>query len=152
MLKFSYSFFGSSRRARRRSAMLLIALWAMFSLSQAYAACCAPQGGQLHGMPESVALVHSMDAVGDTDHEDSDSLPGDNSQPPSCPVVFDETAVPISAQAAPVAGDDFSRVLVLPAPFVVREDAVPRRTARGGAYLSLPPPDPIYLHLQRFLI
>ena len=152
MSKSSYSFFGFSRRAKRRSAIVLIALWAMFSLSQALAACCGPPGGPLHGMTKSVVVAHSMDAVSDTDRKDSDSLPSDDSLPPSCPVVFDETAVLVSAQAATAAGNDFSQALVPPAPFVAQQAAVPRRTVQGGAYRSLPPPDPLYLRLQRFLI
>ena len=131
--------------------MLFIVLWAMFSFSQAYAACCGPHGGQWHGRGGSAA-AHSMEAIADTDHGKSQELPCGDPDAPSCPTTLEDVTPLVAFHAAPGDSGNFPRVLAPPVRSAAPEPVAHLWFGQEIVCLSLPPPEPIYLRLQRFLI
>ena len=132
--------------------MLFIALWAMFSVSQAFAACCGPHGSQWHDMAGPSAMAHAIDARTYDGQEAADGQPCDTPDTPSCPAAFDEVLPLVSSAVVVADGDNLARVTAPPPRSVVMEPAASRWAGQDGDYLSLAPPDPIYLRLKRFLI
>ncbi len=122
--------------------MLLIALWTMLWVSQAYAACCGPHAGMHH---ESMNPVMEMHAIVQSEHEGRD-----DPQEPPCPQTLDEKLAITSAQPGIV--DDGRLVqpaLLQRAPPMLFE---PPRAGNDLVPDSPGPPDRMYLRLQRFLI
>lgn len=122
--------------------MLLIALWSMLWVSQAYAACCGSHTGMQH---ESMSPAMEMHAIVPSEHEGCN-----DPQEPCCPQMLDALLPIASAQSVIV---DNGRLA---------QPALPQRTLpllfephRAGNDLvpdSPGPPDRMYLRLQRFLI
>ncbi len=132
--------------------MLFIAVWAMFTLSQAFAACCDPRGEQQPGMAGPPAIVHSADARADAGQGDTDAPCCDDPVTLPCPAAFDEI-LPPAASAAVVADEGDPARVPAPAPASIVTDRSARPSiSREVDYPSLAPPDPIYLRLKRFLI
>jgi hypothetical protein len=122
--------------------MLLIALWTMLLVSQAYAACCGSHGGMHHGSMLPVAEIH---AIVQSEHEACN-----DPQEPYCPPIVDEQ-VPI-ASAQPSLVDDgrlAQAALVEHAPPMLFEAP---RAGTDRIPDSPGPPDRVYLRLQRILI
>lgn len=132
--------------------MLLIALWAMFSVSEVMASCCEPHGGRFKRSTESFAFVHATEAAAHADHGQIDEPQQGDSHEPVCPPAVDEAAPPAGSKTA-LSSDDASRGLIASA---VRsnwtETAARPWVERYGIWLSLAPPDRVYLRLQRLLI
>ena len=132
--------------------MLLIAFWAMFSLSQAFAACCGPHGNQRQGTTEFFSAFHPIEAATRGDHGEFDELPCDDPDNASCTVVFEDVALPVLTPAAASNYGSFPQALVLSIQSTASAFAGHAGPGQGSAYLSLAPPAPIYLRFQRFLI
>ena len=131
-----------TRRARRGGAMLLIVVWTMLWVSQAYAACCGPHSGSHH---ESMNAAMEMHAIVRSEH-----VGCNDPQEPCCRQMLDEK-LPI-ANAQPGLVDDgrlAQPVLLQRAPPLLFE--LPR-AGNDRIPDSPDPPDRPYLRLQRFLI
>ena len=133
-----------TRRARRRGAILLIAVWAMFWLSQAYAGCCNPHSGRPHQSMESGAAMHS--------HALAVQLDCGGGHEPACPVMLDEALPLAGAQLGFLDDGSFTQHLAPSS-----EPALPSRAARERAANhrlpdSLGPPGRAYLRFHRLLI
>ncbi len=147
-----YSFFGFSRNAKRNCAMFLIALWAMFSVSEVLASCCDPHGGRFQRSTESFAYLHATAAAEHADHDQADGTQHGDSHVPACPAAVDKPAPPAGSQTA-LSNDDASReLLASPVRSAWPETAARPWVERDGIWLSLAPPDRVYLRLQRLLI
>ena len=147
-----YSFFGFSRSAKRNCAMFLIALLAMFSVSEVLAGCCAPHGGRFQHSTESFAYLHATAAATHADHDQVDGPQQGDSHEPVCPAAMDEPAPPAGSQTA-LFNDAASRELIASAVrFAWPEAAARPWVERDGIWLSLAPPGRVYLRLQRLLI
>lgn len=131
-----------TRRAGRGGAMLLIAVWAMVLVFQAYAACCGPHGGTYH---RSMNPVMQMHAIVQSEHERCN-----DPQEPCCAQMLDEKLAIPSAQ--PGIADDgrlAQPALLQRSPPMLFE---PHHTGDDRVPDSPGPPDRVYLRLQRFLI
>lgn len=122
--------------------MLLIVVWTMLQVSQAYAACCGPHGGTYH---RSMNPVMQMHAIVQSEHERCN-----DPQEPCCAQMLDEKPAIPSAQ--PGIADDgrlAQPALLRQAPLILFE----AHRARNDRVPDLPgQPDRVYLRLQRFLI
>ena len=122
--------------------MLLIGLWTMLWLSQAYAACCGAHGGMDHRpMPPDVemhALVQS-------------ALEGcSDPQEPCCPQVVDEALGLASAQPGIVDDGRLAQPSLLQrSPPMLFE---PHRAGNDRVPDAPGPPQRVYLLLRRLLI
>jgi len=122
--------------------MLLIAVWTMLWVSQAYAACCGPRAGTHH---QSMNPLMEMHAIVQSEHEGCN-----DPQEPCCPQMLDEK-LPI-AGAQPGIVDDgrlAQPALLQRAPLLLFE---PYHTGNDRIPDSPGPPERVYLRLQRFLI
>jgi hypothetical protein len=132
----------SRTRRPKRGATLLIAAWTLLWLSQSWAGCCDPRGGQFHRSPNSAA---AMDAVALSEHSGCNDPQGT-----PCPLVFDEVLPLASAQSAAAGGVDFLQLVSLPSSspmFIVQ-----RRPGYDRIPDSPGPPGDVYLRFQRLLI
>ncbi len=132
-----------TRRARRRAAILLIAVWAMFWLSQAYAACCDPHGRPRQSIESGAAMPS---------HAPAAQVDCNGGHEPTCPVMLDEALPLAGAQFGYLDDGGFPQHLA-PSP----EATLPMRTALervGDRRLpdSPGPPDRAYLRFRRLLI
>ena len=120
--------------------MLLIAVWAMLWVSQAYAACCNPHGGRYHPPASAAMEVHAF-----VQHERCN-----DPQEPPCPQTLDEKLPIAGVQSATVNDGRLAQpALLQPASPMLLE------AHRAGNDRVPDPPDPpdrVYLRLQRFLI
>ena len=129
-------------RARRGGAVLLIALWAMLWVSQAYAACCGPHGGTHH---QSMNPVMEMHAIVQSEQQGCN-----DPQEPCCAQMLDEKLPIASAQPGVVDDGRLAQPTLLQrAPPMLFE---PHRAGNDRIPDSPGPPDRVYLRLQRFLI
>ena len=122
--------------------MLLIVMWSVLWVSQAYAACCGPHGGTNH---QAMNPVMQMQAIVQSEHEGCN-----DPQEPCCPQVLDERRPIAGVQTATV---DESRL----AQPVLQQQALrllfePYRPGTDRTFESPGPPDRVYLRLQRFLV
>jgi hypothetical protein len=138
MFRAKQSFAGT----RRRTAMWLVAAWLVFSVSQAFAACCTSFGGSIHDSTKAVAASLHQDGAATDDCCDTTGQP--------CPMVLD--AVPAVPAADLFVPGQTQHLVDPPVQFVLRLPL--SALAEGPARIPIPhaPPDPIYLRLQRFLI
>ncbi len=119
--------------------MLLIVVWTMLWVSQAYAGCCGPHGGTHH---QSMNPVMEMHAIVQSEHDDP--------QEPCCPQTLDEKLPIASAQPGIVDDGRLAQpTLLQQAPPMLFE---PHHTGNDRMPVSPGPPDRVYLRLQRFLI
>jgi len=122
--------------------MLLVVVWAMLWVSQAYAACCGPHGGMHH---QSMVPVMEMHAIVQSEHEGCI-----DPQEPCCPQTLDGKLQIASAQPGIVYDGR------LPQPALVQPGSpilvLPHRAGNDPLPDSPGPPDRVYLRLQRFLI
>ncbi len=146
------SFFGFSRGAKRICAMLLVALWAMFSVSEVLASCCDPHGGRFKHSTESSAHAHAAAAAAYADHGTVDGPQQGDSHEPACPGAVDEPAPPAGSQTALSNEATSQEWLASPLRSAWPESAARPWIERDRIRLSLAPPEPVYLRLQRFLI
>ena len=129
---------------RRRAAMWLIAAWAVFSVSQALAACCAPSGGLFNASTGSAMSSHMHDAGAQDDCCDTPVQP--------CALMLDE-APPPAPLAAGLLLQDYSPS---PVGLIAQVSLSLPPSAYSDGRMLVPiaqaPPAPIYLRFQRFLI
>ena len=121
--------------------MWLVAAWLVFSVSQAYAACCAPAGGSVHTKIRAAALPQH--------HGEADDCCAP-AEPP-CDMVLDAAPPPASA-ADLFAPGRIPHPEGPPAQFALRLPAAALADAPARVPIAQAPPDPIYLRLQRLLI
>ena len=153
MSRYRYSFFGFNRGAKRNCAMLLVALWAVFSVSEVLAGCCDPHGGRFQRSTESFAHAHAAAAAAaHADHGEVDGPQQGDSREPACPTAADEAAPRAGSQTALSNGAASQEFLAAPARSAWPEATVRPWDERDRIRLSLAPRGPIYLRLQRFLI
>jgi len=122
--------------------MLLIAVWAMFLVAQAYAACCDPHGGRYHPPASAAMEVH---AFVQSEHEGCNEP-----QEPPCPQTLDEK-LPIASVQLGIVDDGKLAQPAMPqlaSPMLFE----PHHTGNDRVPDSPGPPDRVYLRLQRFLI
>lgn len=133
-----------TRRATRRGALLLVAVWATFWLSQVLVARCDPAGGQLYRSIESFGESHTVAACA--------RIESGNSQEAPCTPALDETAPPAGPQAGPFRNGKAPQFFALPDQTTL--PALPAWRWVGNDWLpvSVAPPGRLYLRLQRFLI
>jgi hypothetical protein len=129
---------------RRRAAMWLIAAWAVFSVTQVFAACCVTPGNAADTAADTAIVMHAHHADA---HEDC-CPPSE----PSCPMVLEEAPLPLASSLGLFAFDQSQHVLLPVSSVPVRVALAPRVDYRAHAAISQAPPDPIYLRLQRLLI
>ncbi len=133
--------------------MFLIALWAMFSVSEVLASCCNPHGGRLQRSTESFAYLHATAAAAHADHGQVDGPQQGESHEPVCPAAMDEPAPPAGSKTALSNDDSSSRELIASAGRTAWPETAARPwVERDAISLSLAPPDRVYLRLQRLLI
>lgn len=122
--------------------MLLVAIWTILWVSQAYAACCNPHGGSHH---PSMNPVTEMHAIVQSEHEGYN-----DPQEPPCPQTLDEKLPIASAQPGIVDDGRLAQPALLqlasPLLFQAHHTGIDRIPDSPG------PPDRVYLRLQRFLI
>jgi len=122
--------------------MLLIALWTMLWVSQAYAACCGLHIGMHH---ESMNPGMEMHAIVQSEHEGCN-----DPREPCCSQMLDEQLPIASAQPGIVDDGRLAQPALLQrTPPLLFE---PPRSAYERMPDSPGPPDRVYLRLQRFLI
>lgn len=126
--------------------MLLIAVWTMLLVSQAYAACCGPYGGMPVGAHhESMPPSIEMHAIMQSEHEGCD-----DSQLPCCPQMFEEKLAIAGTQPGVVDDGRLAQPALLQRVSPLLFEA---HRARNDRVPDSPgPPGRIYLRLQRFLI
>ena len=122
--------------------MLLIAVWAMLWLSQAYAGCCEPHARRHHTQISPAMEIHAIVR--------SENEGCDHPQEPTCPQTLVEKLPIASAQIGAVADGKLTQV-------VLRKHAprMPVDTARSRNDRAGDPPlatGRAYLLLQRLLI
>ena len=136
----------ATRSLRRRTATLLLAVWAMFAAFQAVAACCVPAHPGHSAPTAAMSSAHqtmAQDLCCDTQDQEQEK--------PSCPMA------PFIGPSSTNSGVDYS----LPSQHVIA--VFPTSDAPLLAIIAVPdqgparisaaaPPDPIFLRLQRFLI
>jgi len=121
--------------------MLLIVMWSMLWVSQAYSACCGPHGGTHH---PSMNPVMQMQAIVQSEHEGCN-----DPQEPCCPQMLDERRPIAGVQSAVDEGrlaQPVQQQQALPMlfePYRLGNDRIPD---------SPGPPGRVYLRLQRFLV
>ena len=122
--------------------MLLIVVWTMLWVSQAYAACCGPHGGMHH---QSMNPSMEMHAIVQSEHEGCN-----DPREPCCPQMVDEKLPIASVQSAVVDDGRLAKPALLQrAPPMLFE---PHRAGNDRIPDSPGPQDRVYLRLQRFLI
>lgn len=122
--------------------MLLILVWTLLWVSQAYAACCGPHAGMHH---ESMIPIVEMHAIVQSEHEGCS-----DPQEPPCPQTLDEKLAIPSAQPGLVDDGRLAQpALLQQAPPMLFEAP---RAGTDRIPDSPDPPDRVYLRLQRFLI
>jgi hypothetical protein len=129
-------------RPKRGGAMLLVAAWTLLWLSQAWAGCCDPRGGQFHRSPNSGAAIYAVALSEHAGCNDPQEIP--------CPLVFDEAVPLVSAQPAALGGANLVQSAPLPtaSPMFI----VQRRPGHDRMPDSPGPPGDVHLRFQRLLI
>ncbi len=122
--------------------MLLIVVWTMLWVSQAFAACCGPHGVTRH---QSTNPVMEMHAIVQSEHEGCN-----DPQAPCCPQMLDEKLPIAGVQSAAVDDGRLAQpaLLQLASPMLFEA----HRAGNDRVPDSPGPPDRVYLRLQRFLI
>jgi len=129
-------------RAKRGGALLLILVWTMLWVSQAYAACCGPHGG-MH--QQSMIPAVEMHAIVQTEHEGCA-----DPQEPCCPQMLDEKLPITGAQPGIVDDGRLAQPVVRqPSPPMLFE---PHRAGNDRIPDTPDPPERVYLLLRRLLI
>jgi len=122
--------------------MLLIVVWTMLWVSQAYAACCGPHGGAHH---QSMNPVMEMRAIVQSEHEGCNGP-----QEPCCPQMLDGKLPIASVQPGIVDDGRLAQPALLQQALPMLFEPHPTGDVRIPD--SPGPPDRVYLRLQRFLI
>lgn len=123
--------------------MWLVAVWLVFSVSQAFAACCTHVGGSMQGSTQTMAApLHQNEAAAD-DCCDTAEQP--------CQMVLDE-APPTASAAGPFVPGQNQHPGSPPVQLAFRLPDVPLADGHARVPISRAPAVPIYLRLQRFLI
>ena len=131
-----------TRRARRGGAMLLIVVWTMLQVFQAYAACCGPHGGTPHQFMKPVMEVH---AIVQSEHERCN-----DPQAPCCAQMLDEKRSIAGVLSAVVDDGRLTQPALLQRSLPMLFE--PHHTGNDRVPDSPGPPDRMYLRLRRFLI